>query len=226
MDTPDNSFDKFIQALTERWGDIADTSGAPGVTVITVTSEPGSGGRVIAQSIADALKYHLFQRDIIQELAECADIDVSMLDSVEKERLSNVEDWVASLVNRRYLWPDIYVEQFMKIIRTIGKHGKSVIAGRGANFILSPETRLSIRIVAPQELRIQNISRLLKISEDDARKRLAVQEANRKAFVRNCFDADITDPVNYDMVFNTEYVRYDSVVRAVQSVLEGSRASG
>jgi cytidylate kinase len=226
MDTQDNSFNKFIQALTEKWGDNSRMAGSSGVTVVTVTSEPGSGGRVVARGIADALGYHLFQRDIIQELAESADIDVSMLDGIEKERLSDVEDWVASLANRRYLWPDIYVEQFIKIIRNIGEHGKSVIAGRGANFILPPEERLSIRIVAPQELRIQNISRLLKIPEDEARKRMTAQEAKRRAFVRNCFDADITAPLNYDLVFNTEYVRYESVTKAVQSVLEGSRSSG
>jgi len=118
------------------------------------------------------------------------------------------------------------LQQLMKIISVIGKHGMAVIAGRGANFILPPLERLSIRIVAPMELRIQNISKLLKISEEDAKKRLIMKEAKRRAFIRKSFNADIADPINYDLVFNTEYIRYEAAIETVQRILEGCGKSG
>ena len=229
MNSPDRSFEIFIQELVEKWGSTpnADKNGeASRITVVTVSSEPGSGGQVIARGIAEKMGYDLFQRDIIREIAVRADIGVSVIESIEKERLSGIEDFIATLVSRRYLWPEMYLEQLMKVISVIGKHGKAVIAGRGANFILPPNEVLSIRVVAPMELRVQNISRLLSISEEEARKRVIMKEAKRKAFIRKSFNADIADPINYDLTFNTEFIRYEAAVEAVRQILEGGGKSG
>ncbi|MFH0995269.1 MAG: cytidylate kinase-like family protein [Pseudomonadota bacterium] len=229
MDSPDRSFDIFIQEIVEKWGNTpnADRNGdVSRITVVTVSSEPGSGGQVIAGGIAEKMGYDLFQRDIIREIADRADIGVSVIESIEKERLSGIEDFIATLVSRRYLWPEKYLEQLMKVISVIGKHGMAVIAGRGANFILPPNERLSIRVVAPMDLRVQNISRLLTISEEEAKKRVIMKEAKRKAFIRKSFNADIADPINYDLTFNTEFIRYEAAVEAVRQILEGGGKSG
>jgi cytidylate kinase len=229
MDRPDRSFDTFIQELVEKWGNMPTTErdrSDSRITVVTVSSEPGSGGQVVARDIAGQMGYDLFQRDIIREIADRADVGASVIDSIEKERLSGIEDFIATLVSRRYLWPEIYLKQLMKVISVIGKHGKAVIAGRGANFILPPNERLSIRVVAPMDLRIRNISRLLNISEEEARKRVIMKEAKRKAFIRKSFNADIADPINYDLVFNTEFIRYEAAVEAVRHILEEGGKSG
>jgi cytidylate kinase len=229
MHSPDHSFDKLIQEIVEKWGNATDADRNridSRITVVTVSSEPGSGGQVIARQIAGQMGYDLFQRDIIREIADRADIGASVIESLEKERLSGIEDFIATLVSRRYLWPEKYLEQLMKVISVIGKHGKAVISGRGANFILPPGERLSIRVVAPVDLRIQNIVRIMNISEDEARKRVIMKEAKRKAFIRKSFNADITDPINYDLTFNTEFIRYEAAVATVRQILETGGKSG
>jgi cytidylate kinase len=229
MDNPDQSFDKFIQELVDKWGNMPNADrnrDASRITVVTVSSEPGSGGQVIASGIAERMGYDLFQRDIIREIADRADIGVSVIESIEKERLSGIEDFIATLVSRRYLWPEMYLEQLMKVVSVIGKHGMAVIAGRGANFILPPNERLSIRVVAPLDLRVLNISRVLSISEEEARKRVIMKEAKRKAFIRKSFNADIADPINYDLTYNTEYIRYEAAVESVRQILEDGGKSG
>lgn len=228
MDKPNHSFDKFIQEIVEKWENTPNAGrngDASRITVVTVSSEPGSGGQVIARGIADRMGYDLFQRDIIREIADRADIGASVIESIEKEHLSGIEDFIATLVSRRYLWPEIYLEQLMKVVSVIGKHGMAVIIGRGANFILPPNERLSIRIVAPVDLRVLNFSRLFNISEEEARKRVIVKEAKRRAFVRKSFNADIADPINYDLTFNTEFIRYEASMEAVQQILEGGGKS-
>ena len=162
----------------------------------------------------------------IREIADRADIGASVIESIEKEHLSGIEDFIATLVSRRYLWPEIYLEQLMKVVSVIGKHGMAVIIGRGANFILPPNERLSIRIVAPVDLRVLNFSRLFNISEEEARKRVIVKEAKRRAFVRKSFNADIADPINYDLTFNTEFIRYEASMEVVQQILKGVGKSG
>ncbi len=228
MDSPDRSFDMFIQELMEKWGNTPNAdrdSGLSRITVVTVSSEPGSGGQMIARGIAEQMGYDLFHRDIIREIADRADIGASVNESIEKERLSWIEDFIATLVSRRYLGPEIYLEQLMKVISVIGKHGRAVIVGRGANFILPLNERLSIRIVAPVDFRILNISRVLNISEEEAGKQAIMKEAKRKAFIRKSFNADIAEPINYDLTFNTEFIRYETVVESVRQILEGGGKS-
>jgi hypothetical protein len=73
--SPERSFDKFIQEVVEKWGNQPTAGGNGGssrITVVMVSSEPGSGGQVIARSIAEKMGYDLFQRDIIREIADRA----------------------------------------------------------------------------------------------------------------------------------------------------------
>ena len=187
--------------------------------VITVSSHPGSGGTVVAQEIAKRLDFDYFDRDIVDGIAKSAEIRSDVIDSIEKERLSGIEDFIASLVRDNYLYPGIYLEHLLLVVGTIAKHGRAVIVGRGANFILPPEERFSVRVIAPLELRVQNVARWHKVPVEKARQRVIQRESKRRAFVRQSFNAKITDPQNYDLVINTGRVKIESAAEAIIGVL-------
>ena len=108
----------------------------------------------------------------------------------------------------------------MKVIATIGRHGRAIIVGRGANFVLPPEKRFRVRIVAPQELRVQNVARDLDIPVDEAKRRVIRTNSDRRAFIRKYFNADISDPINYDLVINTETLSVDAAIDTVCSAIK------
>jgi cytidylate kinase len=189
------------------------------IRVITVSMEPGSGGSLIAQKIAERLGLDLFNRIIIEEIAKSAKIRSALIETLEKERLSGVEDFISSLIRDQYIHPDLYLEHLLKVVATIGKHGGAVIVGRGANFILPPEERFSVRIVAPLTVRIQNVAEWHGASLEDAKRRIIARESRRRAFVRQSFNADIRDPVNYDLTINTGRLSAESGVDAVIAAL-------
>jgi cytidylate kinase len=190
--------------------------------VITVCMEPGSGGSIVAQEIAKQLHFDFFHRDIINEIAKSSHISSEVIETLEKERLSGINDFISSLINDKYLWPGFYLEHLMKIVNVIGKHGRAVIVGRGANFILPPQDRLSVRTVAPLEIRIKNVAREYGVSENDAKRRILRRESRRRAFVRQSFHENIADPLNYDMILNTGKLSIKSVVNAVIGAIEGT----
>jgi cytidylate kinase len=107
----------------------------------------------------------------------------------------------------------------MKILGTIGKHGRAVIVGRGANFLLPPEKRLSVRVIAPQEVRIKNVAREYSVSVDVAKTRILKTESDRKAFIKKYFNGDIEDPLNYDLIINTGTLSIDDAANAVKGAL-------
>ncbi len=185
------------------------------IPVITVSKEPGAGGNILAQKIAERLDLDIFNRDIIKGIAESAKISASVIETLEKKRLSGVEDFISSLVNKHYLYPGLYLEHLMKVVCTIAEHGRAVIVGRGANFILPPEKRFSVRIVAPLDVRIQNIARRFDVSAEEAKRRVIRRESRRSAFIRQSFNADISDPLHYDLTITTGKLSIESAVEAV-----------
>ena len=189
------------------------------VPVITVAVEPGSGGSLIAQGIAQRLGYDYFHRAIIQGIAKSAKIRESVIDTLEKERLSGIDDFIASLYKNQYIYPGIYMEHLLKVINTIAKHGRAVIVGRGANFILPPEEIFGVRVIAPMQIRIQNVVRAYGVKEEDAKRRIIRRESRRRAFVRKSYNADISDPNNYDLVINTGRMEIEFAVEAVIAAL-------
>ena len=224
MDQKKKTIKQFVKTQIKKWEQMylqEDGKAEARMPVITVSSEPGSGGTIIAQEIAKRLDFDYFNRDIVEGIANSAEIRSSVIDTIEKERLSGIEDFIASLIKDQYLYPGIYLQHLLKVVGTIGKHGRAVIVGRGANFILPVQERFSVRVVAPLEVRIQNVAREYGVSENDAKRRIIGRESRRRAFVRQSFHEDIADPLNYDLIINTEKLSIQSAVKAVLGTIEG-----
>ena len=215
------SIPRIIEEQVQRW-QIMQKEGREekkGVSVITVSREPGSGGRIVATRLADKLGIAIFHQEVINEMAKSADVSEKLVETLDERGLSILEDWISSLVHARHLWPDRYMQHLMKVVGTIGKHGRAVVVGRGANFILPPEKRFSVRIVAAQAWRIKNVAKEFNISSEDAKRRVMRTESDRRAFVRKYFNADIADPTNYDLVINTATLSVDQAVDVIGAAL-------
>ena len=221
----EKSIEQFAKEQIVKWEKmVAEQDREPEVQipVITMSIEPGSGGTIVAQEIAKRLDFDYFHKDIIEGIAKSAKIRTSVIETLEKERMSGIEDFISSLIKEHYLWPGIYLEHLLKVVSTIGKHGHAVIVGRGANFILPPDERFSVRVVAPLEIRIQNIARHYATSEKNAMRRVIRRESKRRAFIRQSFNADISDPNNYDLTVNTGKIGTGPAVEAIIGAVMGT----
>ena len=192
--------------------------------VITISREPGSGGRIIAKSVAETYGLDLFHQEVIHQMAENTQISTQILKTLDEKVLSVLEDYISSTVHKRHLWPNQYLRHLMKIIGAIGKHGKAVVVGRGANFILPPQERFRVRVVAPREMRIENVAKTYNVPSEDARRRILRTESDRQAFIRKYFYADIDDPNNYDLVINMATLSIEAAVAAVGGAADLSRS--
>lgn len=217
MQVKTRSIDQIIEEQVRKWQMLKTekAEAQQAVSVITVSREPGSGGKLIARGVAEKLGYDLFHQEVIHEMADSAKVNTRLLETLDEKGLNILEDWVAALVNERHLWPDEYSQHLMKVIGTIGKHGRSIIVGRGANFVLPREQCFRLRVIAPQAFRIEKVAAEFGLPQDEARRRVVRTESDRKAFVRKYFNADIGDPLNYDMTLNTATVSIAAGINAV-----------
>jgi cytidylate kinase len=212
------SIDEFVKNQVKKWEKQFSGKKAKAdaeIPVITVAMEPGSGGSLIAQKIAEQLGFDYFHRDIVQQIAKTAKIRSTVVNSLEKERLSGVKDFISSLMEDQYIHPDTYLKHLLVVISTIAKHGRAVIVGRGANFILPAEDIFAVRVIAPLQKRIREVALTHRVTTETAKRRVIQRESKRKAFVRHSFNADISDPIHYDLTINTGKMSIESAVEAV-----------
>jgi len=197
-----------------------------GWSVITFSKEPGSRGNEIARDVAGRLNFALFDRDLIKGIAQSVQISEKVIENLEKDRLSGIEDFIASLIQKHYLHPDLYMEHLMKLIAVIGKQGRTVIVGRGANFLLPPGESFNVRVIASLEVRIANVAQAYDVSAEEAKRRVLQRESRRQAFIRQAFHADVKDPKHYDLIVNTSKVTVPAAVRAICGAWEGQAGKG
>ena len=187
--------------------------------VITLSREPGSGGKLVAKAVADRLGLDLFHQELINAMAQNADTTTRVIRTLDERGLSMIEDWVSAAISERHLWPDEVSRLLMRVIGAIGRHGKAIIVGRGANFVLPPGNRFRVRIIAPLELRVNRVAETYGVSKKEAKRHVLRTESDRRAFVRKYFHSDIGDPANYDLILNTGTLSVELAAAAICSAL-------
>jgi cytidylate kinase len=184
---------------------------------ITISRDPGSGGTEIARRLAEELGMDLLGREIIQQVAERADMSEKVICSLDEKEVRLRDSWLDSLFRTRHMWPDEYVRYLTKVIGTIGKQGNAIIIGRGGQFILPPEETFRVRFIAPREVRIRNVMRNRGKDFESAERYVYETEADRNAFHYKHFRADWMDPGYYDLIVNTGSLGIEGAVTVVKA---------
>ncbi len=230
----------ILKRQTGRWIEVEDRRKAErcfDVRVVTVSRQAGSGGKLIAASVARELDLPYVDRELIQRIAESAGAEPSAVQSRDEKGHSFMESVFDSLVHQRQLLPgrylkhlnlapEEYLQHLTKVVLEIGEETGGVIVGRGANFIFPRASALKVRIVAPLEMRMDYIANILDISTVRAKLLILQREADRKAFAKHYFKADIDDPAHYDVIVNMDHFALDEAIEMVLNAWRYSRARG
>ncbi len=193
------------------------------IPVVTVSMEPGSGGFMVAEALAKRLSYDLYHKNILNAIAASADTNSEVMELIEKERFSKIQDFVSALLQEQYVYSGDYLQHLKRIVTSLGIIGRAVIVGRGANLILPPEKRFAIRIIAPEEIRVKNVAFHFGVSLAEAKKRIKNRENKRKTFIKNTFHKDIADIASYDLVINTARLDLPAAVETVIGAILGAQ---
>jgi len=189
--------------------------------VITIRGQYGSWSAEIGELIAHKLNIDYVDREIIAGVAERLRRPSTSI--AEKEtppstllgRLSEAMTQTAYLGDNIYagiyspLWEiplndTNYLSGLEYVIKKLAGSKSIVIRGRGSQFILKDfPGAFHVLIVAPIEVRVKRVIESLKLNEEGARKEIARFDDGSREFVKRYFRANIADPINYDIVINT-----------------------
>lgn len=226
MGTSNVTLEKFIaqqHALFDASLTEEDLEKKISVPVITICMEAGSGGYLIGEALAKRLDFELYSRNILNAISHSANVSSNALDLIEKERFSRLQDFVSSLLSDDYVYSGDYFQHLNKIVNALGIIGRAVIVGRGANFILPPEKRFAIRVVAPGEVREKNVAFHFGVPIVEAKKRIKHRDSRRKSFIKGAFHADIADWRHYDLIINTARLDLNTAVETAIGTILGAQ---
>ena len=203
---------KIVQEQLEKW---QREKKQVNEFTVTISRQAGAGGSEIARILAKKTGMDLMAGQIIQHVAESSKMSTKVVETLDEKAMTTMESWVNSMFVSRHLWPSDYLKHLTRVIGTIGRHGNAIIVGRGAGYILPPETTFRIKVIAPLEYRIESMMRIRSLPRADAQKYIEKRDGDRIAFVRKYFQADAMDPLNYDLVINTEKVGIEGAVDTI-----------
>lgn len=213
-----------IQQLVEeqllKWNKASEERKPAPKPVVTISREPGCSGAAIAARIAGEFKLDIYGGKIVEEVAKSAKMSSAVIATLDERGRSMLEDWISVLEKDRNLWSYQYMQHVVKLMGTIARHGRAVILGRGGSFLIPPDRQLRVRLIAPLEYRTRKVMKKYGCSRQEAQKRINLVEADRRAYIRKYFNADIADPIHYDLVMNTGYIGDDAVVEIIRSGLK------
>ena len=196
----------------------AHLTGGEHIDYITISRETGSGGVEIARILSDLMKWHLYDKEILNYMAQNMRVHVRALETVDERTISWINDWLMPLFSTKSqerVGQLSYYKHLGKVLMVIGRHGRAIIVGRAAGLILPRKRGLSIRVTAPFELRCKRYAQENQIQPGQATSIVKKADKEQRHFVEDFLDKDISDSKYYDIVFNTEKFSSNSVAKLI-----------
>jgi cytidylate kinase len=172
------------------------------LTYVTISREAGVGAGEIARLLGQKLGWEVLDKSLLDRVAERFHESRTMLDLVDETPNNWVYDVLGTWMDDQLVTHDKYVVHLTRVIRAAARNGKVVLVGRGAQFILPPEKGLTVRMIASEKYRIDQIMRRESLSEAGARQLMTATDRGRREFVTRYFHHDLLDPHLYDLVLN------------------------
>jgi len=183
---------------------------------VTVGRDAGSGGVEVAQMLADLMQWNLYDKKIIDYMAEDMNVHVKVLSSVDEQTVGKINQWLGSLFSgTKQVSPQSYYEHLSKVLLVIAQHKNAVIVGRAAGLILPRDKGLSIRVTAPFNLRCKRYAAENNLTLESATSAVKKTDKAQRSFVKDFLGEDLSDPKHYDIVCNTEKLYPISVAELV-----------
>jgi hypothetical protein len=220
--------DHFVNRQILLWQEerkIAERKGIEGKNIqqpmVCLSREYGARGAEMGRMVAEQLGFRFYSQELIHDVAQEAHVRDQLVESLDERVQDRISEWVSGLIKRGVFAPSDYLRNLSKVVLTLGRHGKGVIVGRGAHFLLDPQVTLRVRVIAPLPTRVARIASRDALSREDARAKILRIDGERVAFNKQHYGADISDPSHYDLVVNAGMLGIeggaDLIVRAFRT---------
>jgi cytidylate kinase len=199
------------------------------MAIITISREFGSGGSEVAERVANALGWQLYDNAMVDAVAARLGISVQEV-SQRDERLPSLGErlksamslttpaFVPSVSEAATAAPseERIVETTKRVMEEAVSSGPAVIVGRGAQCMLALRTdALHVFCYAPLSALVASTMTAHALSADEARKKVLETNSRRADYVKRYWQRDWRDFANYHLCVNTSWLGIDGTAELI-----------
>lgn len=172
-------------------------------TVITIGREYGSGGRIVAQRIAEALSIPFYDRAVIDMAAKETGLSKEFIRQAEQKKTSSLLYSLYMSAQSLPVSDHVFIAE-SDIIRKVADEGPCVIVGRCGDYILHNRNDvLNVFIHAPLDERIFRAKESYNVTTPDLRAHVLKQDKSRAAYYEHFTDGTWGKAQNYHLSVNS-----------------------
>lgn len=197
-------------------------------TVITISREYGSGGRIIGKKLADALQIPFYDNELITIAAEKSGISKEYFKDAESSSVGNLLFSLSNLSpvtsgNEIYGLPlseKIYLVQ-SKVIKQLAEEGSCVIIGRCADYILQEFPNCTnVFIYADLKDRVNRAVEEYQLPHKNAESVVIKTDKKRASYYSYFTNQKWGRKENYDLMINSSKIGIDNAVEIIKYYIE------
>ena len=203
------------------------------MAVITISRQFGAGGKTLGEMVCEKLGYTLYDKELIQMIAEKAKVSENGVEFIEKESRGKfgifisgmVPKVIADLKGRKKpedtIEEEVYIDVLNDIFTKIAEEGNAVIIGRGGQYVLQKNKDVfHVLATARKEDRAKFLVKKYKLSLKDAIKAVELDDKKRLNLYRKYGRDDYDKPLAYHLVLNTSKIDLDSACELICELVQ------
>ncbi|MEG2097063.1 MAG: cytidylate kinase-like family protein [Pseudoflavonifractor sp.] len=168
-------------------------------TIITIGREYGSGGRIIAQRLAEALSIPFYDKEVIEGVAKKTGFAENFVRDAEHRPTNSFFYDLYSSTQSLSLSDQVFIAQ-SGVIKDLANKGSCVIVGRCADYILRDYPHLlRVYIHAPIALRARRAYEEYGVKEANVESYVAKQDKQRASYYNYFTSIRWGDSHSYDL---------------------------
>jgi len=186
---------------------------------IAVSRAVGAGGAKIAARLGEALDWPVFDKEILQAMADDDRIRAQLYDSMDERDMGWFEETFRVLAQSEFRKND-YFHRLTRTILALARQSRAIFLGRGADLILPASHGFRVRLTASRKVCARTYAEQRQMDADQARAEVERIETDRAEFIRRHFGIDATGQTRYDLIINLERFSPEQAIDLILAALK------
>jgi len=218
-----------LRASQRNEGQAAKSDNAP-LPFVTISHQPGISNEAFARHLAERLNgtsagWKVWNRELVEKVSADHHISGELIDALGPNRQWWLGDFLRGMSSSPAPPEDLAV--YRCVATTIGalaQAGRAILMGRGAAYLtFNMPGGVHIRLVAPLDYRVSQLSAELKISSDTAAKHIEKIEQEREQFYRRYWRQEPPAPEIFSIALNVMAADEEHLAQCVLPLVEAAQ---
>jgi cytidylate kinase len=195
---------------------------------VTISRQAGSGAHAVAEKLAsllqartpkDAPPWTIFDRNLVAKVLQEHNLPERVAKFMPEDRTSEIADTMEELFG---LHPPswLLVRKVTETVLHLAELGNVILIGRGAAVVTANLSHVfHVRLVSALEKRLQRIQELNHLSKKAALELIRKEDRGRVRYLKKYFEADVDDPLLYDLTINTDRISHDQAAKLIAEAM-------